>query len=289
MESRGSLYALVGGQQSGPALESKNVWSGREPRIFKRMKDVALLFLVSRSSSGDLIVQDVELCTMDLTVNLKNKPLLWLGASGDVESMQRLKDMFARATSVKVKKDLVEAIGLHQRNSDTYSLLSDILIGRESDEVRAKAAQWMGELGNPAGLKTLEKTAEKDRSVKVREEAVFAISRIDNDESTDVLITLARTADNSKVRGKSAFWLGQKASRKAVATLESIVADDEESDVQRQALYALAQVRDSATVDWLTTIARNHANPRIRKQAIQLLSQSDDPKALETLIEIVRK
>ncbi len=288
-ESRGSLYALIGGPQSGPVLESKNDWSGHRPRIFKRMKDVALLLLVSHPSSGDPVVQDVKFCTMDLSVSLKNKPLLWLGASREDESVRHLKEMFVKATPVNVKKDLVEAIGLHQSNSDAYSFLSDILKGKESDDVRAKAALWMGELGNPEGLKTLKEIAEKDRSVKVREEAVFAISRLDTDESTDVLISLARKADDPKVRGKAAFWLGQKASEKAVATLEGIIADDEETEVQRQALFALSEIKNGNAVERLIGIARNHPNARIRKQAIQILSQSEDPKALETLIEIVRK
>jgi thioredoxin-like negative regulator of GroEL len=288
-ERRGGLYALLRGQQSVATSESTSVRSERQPGIFKRLKDVALLFLISQPSTGEPFIQDVKLFTMDLSFNLKNRPLLWLGGSGEEESIHLLKDLFAKVTSVKEKKDLVEAIGLHQHASEAFSLLSDILSSKESDDVRARAALWMGELGNPEGMTTLKNIAEKDQSVKVREEAVFAINRLDTDESTDVLISLARKADDPKVRGKAAFWLGQKVSEKAVTTLEDIIADDEETEVQRQALFALSEIKNGEAVERLIRIAKNHPNPRIRKQAIQILSQSNDPKALETLIEIVRK
>lgn len=253
------------------------------------MKDVALLFFVSRNSSSTHVIQKINECTMELTFNLKDKPLFWLGTYGDDESIRRLKEVFGEATTVDLKKDLVEAIGIHQHSRDAFPFLSNLLTGQESDDVRAKAAFWMGEQDNPEGLKVLIEVAEKDRSLKVREEAVFAISRLDSDEATDALISLARKADNPKVRGKAAFWLGQKASRKVVATLENIIADDEETGVQKQALFALSQIKDTEGVERLINVATSHPNPRIRKQAIQILGQSDDPKALEALIEIVRK
>jgi HEAT repeat protein len=289
LERRNSLYTLISGQKSEEANSTRELRSRGESKIFKRMKDVALLFFVSRNSSGSPVTKKLDECTMELSFNLKGKPLFWLGTFGDDESIRRLKKVFAEATTVELKKELVEAIGIHQHSNDVFPFLSNLLTGKESDDVRAKAAFWMGEQDHPEGLKVLVDGAEKDRSLKVREETVFAISRLDSDESTDALISLARKADNPKVRGKAAFWLGQKASQKVVATLENIIADDEETEVQRQALFALSQIKDTEGVERLIRIARSHPNPRIRKQAIQILGQSDNSKALEALIEIVRK
>jgi HEAT repeat protein len=288
LERRNNLYFLISGEKYVEANDARVSRVGHEPRIFKRMKDIALLFLFSKNPSGGPVVQKICLCSMELGINLKNKPLLWLGSSGDEESVTRLKEVFPEANTSNLKRDLVEAIALHQRSKDVSPFLSGLLTGKESDDVRAKAAFWLGEQSNPEGMKLLMDAAEKDQSLKVREETVFAISRIESNESLDNLISLARSADNPKVRGKAAFWLGQKASQKAVATLETIIADDEDTEVQRQALFALSQNTDKEGVDRLINVAKNHPNRRIRKQAIQILSQSEDPRALETLIAIVR-
>jgi hypothetical protein len=288
LERRNSLYFLISGVKFLQANDARISRFDHEPRIFKRIKDIALMFLLSKSPSDDPLVQKICMCSMELGVNLKNRPLFWLGSSGDEESVTRLKEVFLEAYSASLKRDLVETIALHQRSTNVFSFLSGLLAGKESEDVRAKAAFWLGEQNNPEGMKLLMDIAEKDRSLKVREEAVFAISRIESNESTDNLISLARSADNPKVRGKAAFWLGQKASQKVVKTLETIIADDEDTEVQRQALFALSQNTDKEGVDRLINVAKNHPNRRIRKQAIQILSQSDDPKALETLIEIVR-
>lgn len=288
-EDRGlSLGALI----SGDTSES---YGRIEPRhhdrsyIFKKNKDVALMFLVSRDSSGNSVVGRVDLCTMDLAFNLKGEPLLWLGTSQDDESVHLLADVFERADEVHLRKDIVEAVGIHQQSKESYPFLSRLLASKEPDGVRTKAAFWIAEQGNPGALKVLDETARNDRSLKVREQAVFAISLLDSDESTDVLIAIARKADDPKVRAKAAFWLGQKASQKVLTTLGDIIENDQETEVQRQALFALWQIKDSQSVDRLIVIARTHPNPRIRKQAVQILGQSDDPKALEALIEIVKK
>ena len=257
--------------------------------IFKRMKDVAIVLLCSSASSGEPSIQKIDLCTMELSIDLKKTPVYWIGSTDDDQSVRRLEELYKIISLPDVRKRFVEAIGIHQQSKEVYPFLSDLLKGNDADDVRANAAFWLSEQHNPDGLQLLMSVVRTDRSSKVREHAVFAISQIDDDASTDALIALVRKSDDAKVRAKAAFWLGQKASQKAVATLEDIVASDDETDVQRQALYALSQQKDSEGVDRLIRIAKTHPNPRIRKQAIQILGQSEDPRALGALIDIVRR
>lgn len=287
-----SLCSVLSGVKSDTAEGPQRLdWttSATAPQIFKRMKDVALLFLVSTSTSGEPAIEKIDLCDMELSINFHDKPLFWLGQVNDDQSVDRLKEVYAAASTATMKKILIEAVGIHQRSVDAYPFLTSLLNSSEPDDIRAKATFWIGEQNNPEELKLLMEVAQKDHSLKVREEAVFAISRLCTDESTDALIALARKADDTRVRAKATFWLGQQASKKTVATLEEIVADDEETDVQRQALFGLSRSKDRHSIEWLIRIATTHPNPRIRKQAIQLLGHSDDPEALDALIAIVRK
>ncbi|HCA80313.1 MAG TPA: hypothetical protein DEP53_11340 [Bacteroidetes bacterium] len=289
MESRRSIYDLISGDSTRHA-EGRRSWGGmKRNNIVKVLKEVAILFRVSGSLSDEGSIKKLDVSNMELSVELRNKPLVWLGRADDDQSVGLLKDLFVRQSSDVVKKDLMTAIGIHQNSREAFPFLAGVLKGDQADEIRSQAAFWLGQQNRSEGLAVLIAAARDDRSAKVKEQAVFGISQLSSEESTEALITLARKARDTKVRAKAAFWLGQKASEKAVAALESIIADDEVTDVQRQALYALAQIHTAEGVDRLIKIATTHPNPRIRKQAIQCLGQSDDSRALDALIAIVRK
>ena len=288
-ERRRNLYQVISGDTSERGDDSRS-WAGAEQnRIFKVLKDVAILFRFSGDLDAEESMRKLELSNMELHVDLKNKALLWLGEADDDQSVGLLKELFDRQSAIQVKKDLVTAIGIHQNSTRGFPFLVTVLKNEQDDNLRSQGAFWLGEQNRAESLPTLMEAAQDDRSAKVKEQSVLAISRLSSDESTDALISLARKAKDTKVRAKAAFWLGQKASQKAVATLESIIADDDETDVQRQALFALAQIHTPEGVERLIQIAKTHPHPRIRKQAIQCLGQSDDPRALEALIAIVRK
>ncbi len=260
-----------------------------ESSIFKKMKNVAFMFLTSLGSDGGSEIAEMEICTMDLSFNLGGRSVAWLGSSNDDESVRFLERMFDQSNNLPLKKEIVVAIGLHQRSDEPSVFLSRVLSGTEPDEVREKAAFWLSQQDDKNSLAVLGSVARNDKALNVRRQAVFAIGCMDTDSSTDTLIALAQTAEDAKVRGKAAFWLGQKASKKVVAALENIVTDDQVTEVQRQALFGLWQMKDSGSVERLIHIAETHPNPRIRKQAIELLGQSDDPKAVAALIAIVKK
>ena len=287
MRGRPSLYDMISGANESSKQSSGDWKYAERSNVEKVMKDVALLFRLSGDGKPSIVTIDVS--DMELHADLTGYPLLWLGGADDDPSVNLLKDLFVQLSTVKVKKQLVRSVGIHQRSAESFPFLKSLLKSDEPDDVRSQAAFWLGEQNHADALQLLVAVARDDQSIKVREQAVFAVSRIESDESTDALIDLALKTKDSRIRAKAAFWLGEKASQQAVATLEGIVADDEETDVQRQALYALARVHDEAGIDRLIRIAKTHPNPRIRKQAIQCLGQTGDPKALDALIEIVRK
>jgi len=289
LRGRRNLYAILENSDADSSKIPVSRQSHGKHRIFKKLKDVAILFRVSGDEPGGESVQKILTTNMELSVDLKNIPLLWLGSAEDEQSVQHLKSLFARLTTTKLKENLVQTVGIHQQSNAVFPFLANLLKSDESDDIRALAAFWIGEQNQQEGLGLLMESAQKDRSLKVREQAVFAISLMDSDESVESLISLAQKPGDTKVRSKAAFWLGNKASQKVVTVLENIVADDIETDVQRQALFALARNQDREGVDRLIRIAKTHPNPHIRKQAVQCLGQSEDSRALDALIEIVRK
>jgi hypothetical protein len=250
----------------------------------KVIKDLAILFYFEGGS--DRIV-DGRIGNLSQSMDLEGAPLFWLGPAEHGESIALVRRQYERAQTEDAKEALISAAGVHDDTPEVVPFLSGILGSREDDDLREKAAFWMGQQDTPAALRILTRVVEEDRSQEVREQAVFAISQMDQEDATDTLINLARHEPNREVRKKAVFWLGQKASKKAVEALRDFVDDDADTEVQKQAVFALSQLPREDATPLLIDIARTHQNPEVRKQAIFWLGQSDDPRALDVLVELV--
>ncbi len=250
----------------------------------KVVKEVALLF---EFATGATQARAIRVTNLSGHVDLKGRPLLWLGGAEDGESLDFVEQQYRRTRSDEVKEDLVLALSIHDETGRVVPLLTDILTGNDANDVRESAAFWLGQHGKASALDVLRRTARDDRSEDVREQAVFAISQMDLPEATDALIDLARNGPRG-IRKDAIFWLGQKASERAVEALGDMVQDDNDAEVQKQAVFAISQLPDDDGVPLLIEIARTHPKAKVRKDAIFWLGQSDDPRALDALVAMVR-
>jgi hypothetical protein len=253
--------------------------------IEKKLKDVAI---IARRSNG--IFTSIDVSNLELDFRFRNLLVYWLGVAEKEESLMLLVNLSSSFADPKQRKHWVRAIGLHQSPS-VRAALTKVLESDEHPEVQAEAAEWLGEQNTNDILPVLEKTVIKATTDRLIEAGVNGISKVETDESTELLVKLAKNGKNSKVRKKAAFWLGQRATAKSDAALNDILENDIDVDVQRQALYAIAQNRDLNAVDRLIKVAQTHSKSSIRKQAIYLLSDKaeGDDRALDALIAFTKK
>ncbi len=283
-QPRKSLHELIHGVKPtfDPfAMQKRHADDGAERKV---VKEVALLFGFERGAAQP---SKVRVSDLSGQVDLEGRPLLWLGGASDAESLALVQQHYARAGSVDRKENLLMAAAVHEATAPVVSFLAEVLTGREDDDLREKAAFWLGQQDDATALGILKGVAQGDRSTEVREQAVFGISQVALPAATEVLIDLARTGQGDVCK-QAIFWLGQQASKRAVEALGGIVRDDPDTEVQKQAVFALTQLPDDQAVPLLIDIARTHRKAAVRKQAIFWLGQSDDPRALEALIELAR-
>ena len=296
-----SMYALIGEPErfDESLLEIHTDWSFRGNSTFrftdeddgvfeheKILKEVALLLFFE---PGDSRADRVKISSMSLSVDLEDRPLLWLDHAGAKESVDLLLELYPGLQTEDVKEDIIAAVGMHETQETSVPFLIDILKGPEGTEIRETAAFWLGQQESTEGLRVLEDVAQKDRSTDVREKAVFAISQMAMPEATDVLIGLARTSSSREIRKDAIFWLAQKASEKALETIEESIQNEDDAKVQEHAVFALSQFDADIAVPRLIDIAYNHPSLNVRKKAIFWLGDSGDDRALEALIEIVER
>ncbi len=264
-------------QTVGPSSSEEDSHGGTYRR------EIAILVHFSRDGADH-----VRTTNLFPQCNLDEAPLLWLEGSEVNESVSLLSTIYSGSESSKLKKGVLEAVGLHDSPS-SFAFLQKVLSGDDSPSIRGEAAFWIGQSSSrPGVVELLKSSALSDRSAEVRKKSIFALSQLRSDAATDALISVAHSQDDRSTRKEAIFWLGQKASLKAVETLKNLT-DDEDADIEKSAFFALTQASGNEGVAEVAKIARSHKNPSVRKQAIYWLGQSDDPRAVDALIDILRK
>jgi hypothetical protein len=263
-------------------LEDMEREKGPEKKV---RKDLALLYRYKDAGAGP---EEVAMSDMDLVIDLKGLPLLWLGAASNGDSLALVRKLHSDGGPADFREDLMAAAGVHDAPDLVIPFLDGVLKGGGEARVRKEAAFWIGQQGGPAALRILRDAARTDRSAEVRKNAVFAISQVELEAAVDALIELAKAAGEAGVRREAVFWLGQKASKKAEAALVGFVYDAAELEVREQAVFALSQLPDNQGVEPLIRIVRSHPDSRVRAKAAFWLGECDDPRALDALIAVVK-
>lgn len=265
----------------------KKLESGKHPDK-KILKDVAILFEFDKKASSDAI-KKVHISNLSLYVDLKNKPLIWLGNAEHSQSIPLLEHIYKSVNSNEIKEKLVTAVGIHEPVDLTVSFLEKVLSSDDANDVRENAAFWLGQQDTERALKILLKTAQKDRSEEVRKKAVFGISQIKIEGATVALINLAEKADDDVIREKAIFWLGQREGEKALKFLVKVAQSDPSSDVREKAVFAISQMKSEQATDELIDLAYHAKEKNVREKAIFWLGQKASKKAVAALEDVVNK
>jgi HEAT repeat protein len=264
------------------------------------------------------------------TESTRRQAVQWLGLLGDASVVPALVT-FAKEASDNEDGDKPGKKGLASSAVAALSYLEDnagvpalIQLARNAPlGTRRNAVFWLGQNGDPRGLRTLhtviEDTKEDDR---VRKHAIFSLgnndelpaaeheylrsvySKLESDGLKESvlqgmsgedaaggrwLIQRARDSRESlKLRKSALFWAGQ---REATATsdLVTIYRDADDSKLREHAIFVLSQRQDDASTDALMRIARSDADSHMRGKALFWLAQKHDPRVTKLISDIVLK
>ena len=267
------------------ALERANDERSEE----KIPKGIAILFGFDPPPGDFTQPRKIVVANLSMSIDLSDRPLIWLGRAQDEESVLFLEQFFINVKSIKLKERLLFAISIHDSSERAQKILRDLVVQSDHERLRASAAFFLGERNRDEDISLLQKVILHDRSREVREKAVFGLSRMESDAAVDALIALARHGEETDMKEKALFWLSEKASERVVPTLREIAAGDQEIEIQRQAVFALSRLKHGDGVKELIEIAKNHKVPEIRRQAIFWLGRSEDDRAIDFLVELVRR
>ena len=142
---------------------------------------------------------------------------------GDVTADESARWLLTQMKTSSLEEDALGALAMHRGDFARESLVK---IGK-SDKVadtRSKAWFWLAMTGAKDAESPISAAVRNDPDDDVREEAVFALSRLPDERATEALIATAEDRSLSREQRKRAvFWLSQSESSTALAYLDKIL------------------------------------------------------------------
>ncbi len=256
----------------------------REPvRIMD--KDIALLFRFGPPPGRAL--EEIEMSDLAMMFEPEGRPIVWLGAAGEGESMILLERLFAGPGEEPFKRDIVQAVGLHQTAAAVLPFLERATTPSAPESIRREAADALGEREDARVVPILVRLARTDKSGDVREDAVSALAESPVASSIDALASLASDKSLGDLRRTAVEGLAEKAAE-LTAPEPDFDRENPEAEVRREAVSALSEWPAKEALPRLADLAKTHADPIVRRAALEALGEMEDPSAVAILLDILK-
>jgi HEAT repeats/PBS lyase HEAT-like repeat len=241
-------------------------------------REIAILF----GFRGNRMDQ-VEVSMIDLQFDFRHRDLIWLGNVSQEESINFLYSVFKQEKNAEIAEDLLDAIGVHRKPA-VVPILQEVLNSRSNNDLRGKAAFWLGGQNDTAALKILVAALKSEESEDVIEQGFAGLSEMTLPEADQQLREWTKTGYSQKLRENAIFWMGQKEAPGTLEFLEKIAMQDSNEEILEKAIFSMSEMHKTPGVtETLIRIARNHPNHEGRKKAIFWLSQNYSEKIEKTL------
>ena len=204
-----------------------------------------------------------------------------LGKTGDKLALSSLLKAIEESDET-VRHEIICAIGNFKDKSSIDSL-TEVMMTDSNPELRAKAAYFLGEIGDKNALWPLIE-AVNDEDERVREWVAFSLGKLEDGIATGKLIILMEDDPSDKVRSNAAWALGSTGSIDRVEPLIKALKDDPAPSVRANAAYSLGTTGDVWAVEPLIKALKTDKDPQVRTNAAYSLGILKNSRAVEVLI-----
>jgi HEAT repeat protein len=164
---------------------------------------------------------------------MRERAAFWLANERGREGFEAVRDLLHSdkddAFRTKLVFDLTLVKGDAKKGA-TDELLS-LAKNEPSAKVKSQALFWLAQEagkkaeGDPRIVRTLGDSAKGDPEAAMRKSAIFALSRLPEDQGVPELIQVASTSKDAATRREAIFWLGRAKDPRALAYLEKVVKE----------------------------------------------------------------
>jgi hypothetical protein len=216
IDSRNGNFNVNRGTTAVRSSDDGIIWMPENGELTQR----AGVFFLTRKSDG--AIRRTRVLDLDQNYEIRDRPVYWAGLAAADESVDLLSRLVGEP-GTRNTSTFMMLIGLHPTERATDKLI-DIARGSLPTDVKKEALFWLGqEVNQRAGEALPEVVMAETPEVEVQKQAVFAISRRDDDESIPLLIEVAEDHPNLAVRKQAIFWLGRKEDPRVISLFERLL------------------------------------------------------------------
>ena len=209
------------------------------------------------------------------------------GRLGDSSAVPKLIELMEQATASDLDAPrLQKIIDTLRRLRDGRAVLPLLeLLTHKNHRVRARAAEALGQIGDPAALQPLSELLFRDQMESVQASAAKALGDLGDPEA---LTALEHGLQQSlAVRSKAIIAIGQLQDPAATEVVEEML-DDPASAIRYHAATILGELGDDAVIPKLERLVVD-SDDMVRRAAMKSLEQLGDTRDEATIRKAVRK
>lgn len=156
--------------------------------------------------------------------SIRRQAAFWLGNARGRHGYESLARLVRTDPSEKVREHVIFAL-TQSKEADAIPLIARVAREDKSASVRSKAIFWLAKRAtSPSIQATIRAAVEQDPDVKVKKQAVFALTQIPDAAGIPLLIEVARSSRLEEVKKQAIFWLGKSKDARAVRFFEEVLA-----------------------------------------------------------------
>lgn len=249
--------------------------------------DIVIFIGFTRDASGRYRWTRTHIASAAFPMYFDNWPLAWLGTATDSGSIAQLEALIATGTSSRLRADLVSAIGLHSDSRIAAPALIRVLDSAdEPDDLRSHGALWLEHHPTRESMAALSSASRSDKSLQVRQRAVFAFAHMSTPAASDTLRAFALTLGSPDMQMVAIDALGHRMDQGTVSFLSAQAERTQETRYRNAYINALANMENSLGLVSLQRFAESGADQVMQRKGIEGLGRLDDPKAVAALLRI---
>ena len=214
-------------------------------------------------------------------------PVFWLGGAPEVQSFERVQELFGQARNEKIQELLIELASLHPTTDLVLPFLTRLVDPANPVAIRREAAEGFNHHHDPRSVEILMRVAGTDTVSEVRAEAAETIGEVQTPQSIPALTDLATNAADRAVRREAAEAFADQPPALALPAIEALIATSDDNEVLVEAIEALGELPDSRVMALLVRTATGHPNQTAQQEAVETLGDVESSDAVAALVRIV--
>jgi HEAT repeat protein len=229
---------------------------------------------------------DVMADANELTARIRAR----LAELGDARSAARVRESADQDPDDEIRLYALDAL-LHMNSDDAVPILQRLLIeNRESNspDMRAKAVFILSQNSSDETTDILLQVARNDPDREVRLQAVFWLSQVDDQRAVDALVEVLASSDDEELQEKAIFALSQHESENAALALRDYATDPSKpNEVRENAIFWLGQQGSGSNFEFLTELYTELESSQLKEKVIFAVSQHESRRSREWLMSRV--